>query len=256
MSLRLAFSKNLERLSSTKKSHAQVARDLGLNRQQFDNYLKGRNLPNESVVEKILQYFQVDLPYMFGENTERTGFDRLIEAHKRKLSEYVDNSISNKPGAISDGLYYLFFAHDPGGSNYACSLLSIRREGGITTFKRVTRLRGSSGVFKSEPRNVHSGIIVYRDKSVFFVGMDMTDERSPSLLAATPVVSRDVIYGGDALVSTGYNYEVVKFCISPISKRTKVWRAMRNVSLLSKAELDFNFPKVSQFFINSAKFQS
>jgi hypothetical protein len=142
----------------------------------------------------------------------------------------------------------LFFSLGSRGEGYACSLLAVKREGGITTFRRVTRLRGDSGALRSKPRDIHSGVVVYREGAAFFVGMDMTDQRSPSLLAAIPVVSRDIIYGGDALVSTGHHYEVVKFCISPISKRSKVWRAMRNVSLLSKSELDLRFPQVSRFF--------
>ena len=131
--------------------------------------------------------------------------------------------------------------------NFACSLLAVRREGGITTFKRVTRLRGDTGIFKSTARDVHSGIVIYRDGMAFLMALDITHQRMPSLLVATPVASREVAYSGISLISTGNKFGFVRFCISPIQKRTKIWKAMRKVSFLSADEIDNLFPKVKQF---------
>ena len=248
MSMRKVFAANLRRLSEQKKSHAHVARELGLNRQQFDNYLKGINLPNESVVSRILEYFQVDLSYMFSDNKSETGYNRLIEKHKTLLDSYIDQKLSSKPGGLQDGLYYVIFSMSGEVQNFACSLLAVRREGGITTFKRVTRLRGDTGIFKSTARDVHSGIVIYRDGMAFLMALDVTQQRLPSLLVASPVVSREVIYSGVSLISTGSRFDVIKFCICPVQKRTKIWSAMRKVSFLSANELDSAFPHVRQFF--------
>jgi hypothetical protein len=219
-----------------------------VNRQQFDNYLKGKNLPNESVVLKVLQYFQVDIQYMFSDNKKRTGYNNLIEKHQIALDNYIDQKISTKPGGIKDGLYYIIFSVLGELGSFACSLLAVRREGGLTTFKRITRLRGDVGIFKSTARDVHSGVIVYREGMAFLVALDITHQRSPSLLVANPVASRDVIYSGVSLISTGTSYNPVKFCICPISKRTSVWKAMKNVSFLRGDELRSQFPNAADFF--------
>lgn len=60
MSVLLNFGSNLRKLCSTRKSIAQVCRDLDINRVQFNRYLTSHSFPKPHVLEKICDYFGVD----------------------------------------------------------------------------------------------------------------------------------------------------------------------------------------------------
>lgn len=58
--LRHIFGTNLRQLSTRAHSISQLCRDLGINRTQFNRYLKGEAFPRPDVLHKICQYFDVD----------------------------------------------------------------------------------------------------------------------------------------------------------------------------------------------------
>jgi transcriptional regulator with XRE-family HTH domain len=250
MSMRSVFASNLRRLSSTRKSHAQVARDLGLNRQQFDNYIKGKNLPNETVVEKICEYFEVDLSFLFrsDNNFESTsGLNSLILDHRNFFDKIIDSEISERDRYIADGIYYVYFRSTNDEKSFVCSLIAIHREGGFTTFRRITRLRGEHGSLLIRTTDIHRGLVLHRNNTAFFLGIDTTKGRYPSILIANPVASRNVIYSGRSLVSDGNNFVVMNFCIVPASRKTKIWDAMRHVSFVSLDHLVKSAPDVIKY---------
>lgn len=59
------FGHRLRELSDSKGSYAQIARDLGINRQQFARYLNGTSRPRDALVRKMAAYFDVDLGTFF-----------------------------------------------------------------------------------------------------------------------------------------------------------------------------------------------
>lgn len=65
------FGHRLRELSDTKGSYAQIARDLGINRQQFARYLNGSSRPRDALVRKMAAYFQVEIGTFF--QTETLG---------------------------------------------------------------------------------------------------------------------------------------------------------------------------------------
>ena len=54
------FANRLTELCKTKSSVSSVARDLGINRQQFARYISGESLPRQVIRQKIADYFGVD----------------------------------------------------------------------------------------------------------------------------------------------------------------------------------------------------
>ena len=232
MSIRGIFSGNLRRLSSREKSHAHVARELGLNRQQFNGYMTGKNLPNERVIDNICAYFQVDVGTLFREADPDADFQNIesLTDRQRKFIDRVisaERSLSRK--ALSDGLYYVYFSVPSDPDLVACSLLAVKRERGITTFRRVTRLGGASGALRPRGRGVHSGMVLFRDGLAFFIGVDTTKNTPPTVLVGRPMASSEIIYAGRAHIGTDSGFSEVKFYITAVPNRTKVWKAMRKV---------------------------
>lgn len=54
------FADRLTELCKTKSSVSAVARDLGINRQQFARYISGESIPRQAINQKIAEYFGVD----------------------------------------------------------------------------------------------------------------------------------------------------------------------------------------------------
>ena len=59
------FSNNLRSLCADYGSIAQVCRDIGLNRQQFNRYLNGSGMPSAHNLRRIVQHFDVSEEGMF-----------------------------------------------------------------------------------------------------------------------------------------------------------------------------------------------
>lgn len=57
----------LTELCKTKPSASAVARDLGINRQQFARYLNGESIPRQTINAKIAAYFDVDPGALFSD---------------------------------------------------------------------------------------------------------------------------------------------------------------------------------------------
>jgi transcriptional regulator with XRE-family HTH domain len=251
MSMRALFAKNLKRLCATQKSYAHVARELGVNRQQFDSYIKGRNLPNEGVVERICAYFQVDIGTLFRDHdpgSEFASIDALVDKHKKMLNGIIADETSARRGGLVDGKYHVYFSVPNDPDSFVCSLLAVRREGGFVTFRRITRTITSSLTLRGVNFGLHSGVVLFREGQLFFVGVARANEAAPSFLVANELLSREVLFGGKAIVHAGTNFHIVKFCIVPIPPRTKVWKAMRQATVLSRAEITSISPAVGAFF--------
>ncbi|SMX42360.1 helix-turn-helix domain-containing protein [Actibacterium lipolyticum] len=58
--LRGVFGHNLRKLTSEHKSVAQLTRELGINRTQFNRYLSGEAFPRPDILHKICAYFERD----------------------------------------------------------------------------------------------------------------------------------------------------------------------------------------------------
>ena len=250
MFMREIFSENLRRLCAAQQSHAHVARELGVNRQQFYSYIKGKNLPNERVIEKICEYFEVDVGTLFRQYDPISDFssiDALNDKHKKQLNRIIADETGSKQRGIADGLYYIYFsmANDP--DIFICSLLAIRREGGLTTFKRISRYVDPLAALRPSQRGIHSGVIFFRESLLFFLGLDQVTPGTPSMLVARPMVSAEILYGGQAIVHSGPTFQIVKFCIALAPKRVKIWRAIKKVKIMSIYELSEISPTIMEF---------
>lgn len=64
------FAARLTELSKAKGSYSHVARELGINRQQFARYLNGTSMPRDALLRKIADYFGVSTGSMFQTHEE------------------------------------------------------------------------------------------------------------------------------------------------------------------------------------------
>jgi transcriptional regulator with XRE-family HTH domain len=253
MSLRSLFAQNLRQLSATKRSHAHVARALGINRQQFNNYITGKNLPNETVVDKICKYFKVDAAYMFRSDS-RDQFDKKIEklslSHKNIIGNLIELEINSKKKAFSDGLYYIYFGLNNSQKSIVCSLMATRFEKSICVFRRITRIRRRGDLSSPTVRGVHYGFATVRDGRISLIGFDVFENFTASLLTGVPVVSANILYGGTAMISTGVEFVQAPFAIVAVESGYTIKDAIKNVKVypLESTKLDSS---ITNYLLNS-----
>jgi transcriptional regulator with XRE-family HTH domain len=249
MSLRSLFAQNLRQLSATKRSHAHVARALGINRQQFNNYITGKNLPNETVVDKICKYFKVEVAYMFREVGENVFEDRIFQlsrSHRNMISRVIDFEIKNRKKSLSDGLYYVYFANSDTDKSVVCSLLAVRTEKSLIVFRRVTRIRRKGDPNSPSLSGFHYGFITSRQNQIFLLGFDVLENFSISLLNGTSVVSSNILYGGTALITTNINSRSIPFAITAVKSGYTVNQALKDAKVypIDSPQLDVS---ISQY---------
>ncbi len=77
--LRAVFGRNLRALSANYPSVAELCRNLGINRTQFNRYLSGESFPRPDVLYRICAFFGVDARILLepAENLGEAGFDLL-----------------------------------------------------------------------------------------------------------------------------------------------------------------------------------
>ena len=69
------------------KSQAQVANDLGVTRQCYNNYELGNRQPDYEALAKIAQYFNVTVDYLLGNETEPKETDIKIDGMYFKFAK-------------------------------------------------------------------------------------------------------------------------------------------------------------------------
>lgn len=77
------FKLNLRHLCGYHRSVAEVCRKLAINRQQFNKYLAGSNLPSDYNMRKICQFFDVDANHLFAPHTK---FMSEYDGHQANLA--------------------------------------------------------------------------------------------------------------------------------------------------------------------------
>jgi transcriptional regulator with XRE-family HTH domain len=253
VSVKMIFAANLKRLCGTQKSHAQVARDLGINRQQFNGYVTGRNLPNEGIIDRICTYFGVKLDVLFRDWTpeeEFSSLEILTNNQKQIISLFALHERSLSRSNISKGLYYIYFEFPGEPDNLVCSLFAVGREGILTTFRRITRMKCGSGLQLLGANGVHKGIVLKRSNTLFMLALDSIDDWLPSLLVAEANSSSSVLYSGFAQIMSPSKFHTVKFCIVPITSNLNIPSLMRQVRIQSKNEIFNTSNIVYRFFYN------
>lgn len=159
------FGDRLRELSSKRGSYSEVARDLGINRQQFARYLNGTSRPRDALVRKMAEYFQVDSGAFFqdGPLTNGPAPTTALNPTAAALSE-VMSGLCHEPvteAELRSGLYmqYKLSFADP--SKVACLLCRVwRDDAGVVRYKR----RYSVKIVKALPGvrvdHINHGVLV------------------------------------------------------------------------------------------------
>lgn len=174
----MVFAKNLRRLCAVKSNIATVCEDLAINRQQFNKYLNGMNVPGKKILNKIAAYFEVSPSDFFVEHVEKIDL-KIYEVISRILSR-------GQAHILKDGFYFCYYplAFDP--QYFVRALIIVKNEGGVTRFTRVNIVRS----YRDQKLSVserYVGIVQSIDKVLHFSDVSENEPRDINLAKFEPL---------------------------------------------------------------------
>ncbi|WP_120499672.1 helix-turn-helix transcriptional regulator [Roseovarius sp. EL26] len=165
-----SFSKNLRRLCAERVSIAQVCREIGFNRQQFNRYLNGGGMPSAHNLHRIAQYFGISADTLvldgdqFAVEVEtlqpdvhtrsRPSLDYIFEGQARNLRRYL-------------GFYHGHFQTPTWQGNIIRTLVWLREEQGKVVSHTFERAHSADGSIRQKTR--HKGLVTFKGDRIYLI---------------------------------------------------------------------------------------
>jgi transcriptional regulator with XRE-family HTH domain len=179
-------------------SIAEVCRGTSLNRQQFNKYLRGENLPNVRTRRRLCEFFNIPEDEMFapphnlrpeakdgfyasdGSPKYSTEALRGLEVFART---FFQRSTQLPKCNLADGYYYCYFPLQNQRNFLVCAALKISTSNGLTSFTRHTYFRSAEFPSKFIARGRHRGIVIHAEGETYLLGMNSFEPFHLSLIA-------------------------------------------------------------------------
>jgi transcriptional regulator with XRE-family HTH domain len=228
MSLRSNIAKNLRRLTSEIGSANFVCRELDINRQQYEKYLKARSLPSPTTLKKICSYFNISEEELFAADMEK----EIERADAPTIpADSCGNAIQplfdEPPPSIKPGIYFLWMTIPTRPNQVVCAPIFVERGNERVTFRRITG--------GAEPRERlwfhrvgdHKGVIVERLNWLLLVAVNQRGNHEPSMIRLKAVPLSSVVLGGHATILTPTGISFAAACMRPAPTGTSFRQALR-----------------------------
>ena len=136
------FGHRLRELSDSKGTYSQIARDLGINRQQFARYLNGSSRPRDALVLKMAEYFEVDVstffrnrPYISESKSEPRDRHEIAVDFLDCVAQFDRDVVSEVD--LPSGFYMQYKQSFTQVDKVVCMLSKVERDGnGVVRCKR------------------------------------------------------------------------------------------------------------------------
>ncbi len=179
-------------MSAGKGSIAQVCRDLDMNRQQFNKYLSGTNLPGPATLEKIAQYFGVDQLSMFvGAGTSysiaseepRNSIRPFSHIEPKLLAAISESLADSETVKLQEGCHLIYFPWQREPRDIIRAMMIVFKVGKFTCFRRYTKISmGEESNFRVGLGR-HEGIVFEQNGRTFLLGKNMKGFGEMSLMS-------------------------------------------------------------------------
>lgn len=161
---------NLRKLCEREQSIASVCRALDVTPQQFNNYLNGRHLPNEELIDRICKKFEIEEETLY--LTPNTRAVASLEANvqlTRHLRSSIENLKKTEVASLPDGLHFIYqhVLHDP--KFLVKSAMFVKTVDSIKTFRRITSVNRRASTQSREFRSDHYGIVCQPDSTICYL---------------------------------------------------------------------------------------
>lgn len=228
MSLRLNMAKNLRRLTSEIGSANFVCRELDINRQQYEKYLKARSLPSPATLKKMCSYFKISEEELFAADLEpeiENADDPAIPAGS--CDSALQPLFSEPPPSIKPGIYFLWMTVPTRPNQVVCAPLFVERSNERVTFRRITGSAEPKERLWFHRVGDHKGVIVERLNWLLLVAVNQRGNHEPSMIRLKAVPLSSMVLGGHATILTPTGISFAAACMRPAPAGTSFRQALR-----------------------------
>ncbi|OIQ42387.1 MAG: hypothetical protein BM560_08190 [Roseobacter sp. MedPE-SWde] len=166
------FSKNLRSLCANHGSFAQICREIGINRQQFNRYVTGAGMPSAHNLRRIGTRFGLsDMDLMLDHEDFLARHTRVASPSKPKT-----DPTSKLVGLFQDqakilrrflGFYHVHFRTPAWPDQLVRSLIWLREQDGFVTTHAYERIINKDGSIRQCSR--YSGLVTIRSNRIYLV---------------------------------------------------------------------------------------
>jgi transcriptional regulator with XRE-family HTH domain len=237
MSLRLNMAKNLRRLTARIGSANYVCRELDINRQQFEKYLKGRSLPSAATLKRICSYFKVSEEELFAAALEPEAEEPQDQPTASACESVLQPLFSEPPPSIKPGIYFLWMTVPTQPNQVVCAPLFIERRAEKMTFRRVTGGAEPKERLWFHRVGDHQGVIVERLNWLLLIAVNQRGNHEPSMIRLKAVPLSSVVLGGHATILTPTGISFAAACMRPAPGGTTSRQALRQSHQFDKNDM-------------------
>lgn len=227
MSLRLNMAKNLRRLTGRIGSANYVCRELDINRQQFEKYLKGRSLPSAATLKRICSYFNISEEELFAADLESETDEPQDQPLASACEAILQPLFSEPPPSIKPGIYFLWMTLPTRPNQIVCAPLFVERSDERMTFRRITGSAEPKDRLWFHRVGDHKGVIVERLNWLLLIAVNQRGNHEPSMIRLKAVPLSSVVLGGHATILTPTGISFAAACMRPAPAGTTFRQALR-----------------------------
>lgn len=166
------FSQNLRSLCANHGSLAQICREIGINRQQFNRYVTGAGMPSAHNLRRIAARFGLTDADLMMEH------DQFVaqHIHDRRAATPANDPASKLIGLFQDqakilrrflGFYHVHFRTPAWPDQLIRSLIWLKEQDGFVTTHAYERIVNSDGSIRQVSR--YSGLVTFRSNRIYLV---------------------------------------------------------------------------------------
>jgi Helix-turn-helix len=211
------FAANLRSICTKFDSISEVARRVGINRQQFNRYLSGENIPNKNTVGRLAKFLGIDESELF---RLRDDYPGASSANINSFSLTRTTGLAMAGGSqnlLAPGYYCCYFPLQGASQFLVKSLLKVAKRGPNCYFARRTVFKSGSSPKVTLAEGKHKGIVLASESDIYLLAHD---EMNPVHLSII-VIERQQIVGstvltGLAITKGTATHFASRICIQPL----------------------------------------
>ena len=228
MKVREVFARNLNMLCVDIGNYSQVARELGITRQQLRKHLQAESLPTERTLARMARFFGVEetdlVDPRFRQDNSSTTY-RYAQAIKAALD-------GTDRADLPEGRFDLYFSYLGHPGHTLRALVLVNHAGAHVEFRRLTsfypRQRADWRFFRGD----HHGVAVQTAGTIYLCGINRLPTHEPTLVALQKVATSAPLYRGQSMVMD-LNGDAISAVVMTVCPCRSLRDALRRTRMLS-----------------------
>jgi len=232
MKVREVFSRNLNMLCAEKGNNSEVARQLGITRQQLAKHVQAESLPTERTLARMSRYFKV-------EETDLVDLTFRADTSSREYryaQEIIAALTHTDPPDLPEGWFDLYFSYPNEPDAVLRSLVLTRHVEGTVEFRRITSFYQRDQVDWRFFRGDHGGIAVQAADAIYLCGINRLPTYEPSIVALKKQATSVPLYRGQSMVMNvdGGTVAAAVMTLCPVSTLREALQRPRSMSITDR----------------------